>query len=114
MSSISLRNIANIQQTWKREDSQRKPCGWKCVLLKTGYDYTADQVSGRWKSLMRAYKNTKDNNKRYGSGENTFIYESQFDETQRLCYQAEATWKKNRRTCIPLKAQTEIKPEYNR
>ena len=49
-------------------------------LKKEGYNYSADQVAGRWKSLMRAYKNTKDNNSISGSARKVFEFESNLDE----------------------------------
>ena len=44
------------------------------------YGFSSEQICGRLKSLMRAYKNTKDSNKKSGSCRKTFEYEDQLDE----------------------------------
>ncbi|XP_033730554.1 trihelix transcription factor GT-1-like isoform X1 [Pecten maximus] len=49
-------------------------------LQSEGYSFCCDQVSGRWKSLMRAYKNVKDHNKKSGNNPKTYEYEEELDE----------------------------------
>ena len=44
------------------------------------YAYNSEQVSGRWKSLTRAYKNVKDHNKKSGNNKKSFEFESQMDD----------------------------------
>ena len=60
--------------TWVRE--KQKPDGWRKVeknsfwtlvtkkLSEEGYDFTQEQISGRWKTLCRNYKAVKDGNKK--------------------------------------------------
>lgn len=50
------------------------------TINERGYSYNNDKVSGRWKSLIRAYKNVKDHNNKSGNNKNTFEYESQLDD----------------------------------
>lgn len=49
-------------------------------MKKEGYDYTSDQVLGRWKTLLRAYKQVKLNNKKSGAGRKVFEYEAEMDK----------------------------------
>ncbi|WAR28179.1 hypothetical protein MAR_013883 [Mya arenaria] len=61
----------------------KKKTMWDTIGSKfqdMGYGFGSEQKCGRWKSLMRAYKNTKDSNKKSGSCRKTFEYEDQLDE----------------------------------
>ncbi|XP_052809599.1 uncharacterized protein LOC128238063 [Mya arenaria] len=61
----------------------KKKTMWDTIGSKfqdMGYGFISEQICGRWKSLMRAYKNTKDSNKKSGSCRKTFEYEDQLDE----------------------------------
>ncbi|KAH3853218.1 hypothetical protein DPMN_095740 [Dreissena polymorpha] len=55
---------------------------WDTISInfkEQGYNFSTEQISGRWKSLIRAYKCTK-NNKKSGSSRKNFEYESEIDE----------------------------------
>lgn len=41
---------------------------------------TTDQVSNKWKSLLRGYKAVKDNNRKTGASKKTHPYENELDE----------------------------------
>ena len=61
----------------------KKKSMWEAICNKfkeMGYGFSSEQICGRWKSLLRAYKNTKDNNKKSGNSRKRFEYESQMDE----------------------------------
>lgn len=45
-----------------------------------GYEFSPDQVSGRQKTLVRAYKNVKDSNNKSGSKRRVFQFEQEFDD----------------------------------
>lgn len=47
---------------------------------KGGYEYNSEHISGRWKSLIRAYKNVKDHNKKSGNNKRSFEFQSQMDD----------------------------------
>ncbi|XP_033758013.1 uncharacterized protein LOC117340361 [Pecten maximus] len=49
-------------------------------LKKRGYSYTPDQVSGRFKTLVRGYKNFKDHQKKSGNGTKAFEYKEEMEE----------------------------------
>lgn len=49
-------------------------------MCTAGYNYSSTQVTGRWKSLMIAYKAVKDNNKKRGAANKTYKYEDALDE----------------------------------
>ena len=60
-----------------------KKAMWQDISRKInekGYAYNSEQVSGRWKSLTRAYKNVKDHNKKSGNNKKSFEFESQMDD----------------------------------
>lgn len=50
------------------------------TLNSKGYSYNRQQVSGRWKSLMRGYKNNKDHNAKSGNNPKSYEYETALDE----------------------------------
>lgn len=56
---------------WEKTTSQMK---------ENGYSFNSEQVAGRWKSLLRAYKNVKDHNKRSGSGTKSYEYENELND----------------------------------
>ncbi|XP_056013267.1 uncharacterized protein LOC125672779 isoform X1 [Ostrea edulis] len=61
----------------------RKKVVWERItnqMRKEGYSFHSEQVAGRWKSLLRAYKNVKDYNKKFGSGKKTYEYENELDD----------------------------------
>jgi len=43
-------------------------------LQKIGVDYTADQVEGRWKTLLAAYRRVVDHNKKVGMTVKSFSF----------------------------------------
>ncbi|XP_052776101.1 uncharacterized protein LOC128213984 [Mya arenaria] len=49
-------------------------------LHQNNYLFTEDQVTGRWKTLVRAYKAVKDGQNKSGSGRKTYQYEQELDE----------------------------------
>lgn len=71
----------NIKQVEKGKIKKKKM--WDTISInfkEQGYNFSTEQISGRWKSLLRAYKSTKDNNKKSGSSRKNFEYESEMDE----------------------------------
>lgn len=56
---------------WEKITSQMK---------ENGYSFNSEQVAGRWKSLLRAYKNVKDHNKKSGSGTKSYEYENELND----------------------------------
>ena len=61
----------------------KKKTMWEIIrdaMKQKGYTFSADQVAGRWKSIMRAYKNVKDNNKQTGTERKSYEFETQLDE----------------------------------
>lgn len=48
--------------------------------LKAGYMFTPEQVSGRWKSLRRAYKSAKAHNAKSGNSSKICQFEKELDE----------------------------------
>ena len=49
-------------------------------LKSKGFNYSPDQVQGRWKSLARGYKNVKDHNQKSGNDRKCYEYEDQLDD----------------------------------
>lgn len=77
--------IAEFSKLKERQEAgfMRKKVMWEIInkqLLAQGYRFTVDQVSGRWKSLMRGYRNVKDHNSKSGNSQKTFEYESALDD----------------------------------
>jgi hypothetical protein len=61
----------------------RKKVVWERIgkqMREEGYSFNSDQVAGRWKSLLRAYKNVKDHNKKSGNGKKTYEYENELND----------------------------------
>ena len=61
----------------------KKKTMWDTICRKfkeMGYSFSSEQICGRWKSLLRAYKNSKDSNKKSGNCRKIFEYETQLDE----------------------------------
>ena len=50
------------------------------TLNDNGYLYNAEQVSGRWKTLNRAYKNVKDQNRKSGNSRKNIEFETSMDD----------------------------------
>jgi len=50
------------------------------TLNDKGYLYNAEQVSERWKTLNRAYKNVKDQNRKSGNSRKNFEFETSMDD----------------------------------
>ncbi|OWF52116.1 uncharacterized protein LOC110448203 [Mizuhopecten yessoensis] len=48
-------------------------------MVSKGCSFSADQIAGRWKSLMRAYKNTKDHNGKSGNSLKRYEYQDELD-----------------------------------
>ncbi|OWF40911.1 hypothetical protein KP79_PYT22367 [Mizuhopecten yessoensis] len=49
-------------------------------LNTKGYHVLGDQVSGRWKTLLRGYKKVKDHNQKSGNDAKTYEYQTVLDE----------------------------------
>lgn len=61
----------------------RKKVVWEKItsqMKENGYSFNSEQVAGRWKSLLRAYKNVKDHNKKSGSGTKSYEYENELND----------------------------------
>ncbi|XP_033756223.1 uncharacterized protein LOC117338967 [Pecten maximus] len=66
----------------------RKKVMWSKIaqcLRDQGYNFTPDQVAGRWKTITRAYKNTKDHNNKSGNSRKTYEYDTELDELMGDC-----------------------------
>ena len=66
-----------------RSGKMKKKTLWENICSKfqeMGYGFSSEQICGRWKSLIGAYKNTKDSNMKSGSSRKGFEYENQLDE----------------------------------
>ncbi|KAH3830741.1 hypothetical protein DPMN_103992 [Dreissena polymorpha] len=49
-------------------------------MREKGYNFSPEEVSGRWKALTRAYKNMKAHNAISGSSLKTYQFETEFEE----------------------------------
>lgn len=49
------------------------------LLQKEGFSYTAEQVEGRWKTLLAAYRRVVDHNNTSGNGRKDFDFMSEMD-----------------------------------
>lgn len=49
-------------------------------MSKHGYKFSPEQINGRWKTLLRAYKAIKDNDTKSGAGKKNFDYMKELDE----------------------------------
>ncbi|KAK5644439.1 hypothetical protein RI129_005739 [Pyrocoelia pectoralis] len=49
-------------------------------MNKQHYSFTWDQVQNKWKSLVRTYKNVKDNNNETGRNRKTWIFFDKMDQ----------------------------------
>lgn len=61
----------------------RKKDMWNQIQLKLkneGYTFSVDQIAGRWKSLMRGYKNIKDHNQKSGNDAKKHEYQDELDD----------------------------------
>lgn len=61
----------------------RKKVVWEKItsqMKENGYSFNSEQVAGRWKSLLRAYKNVKDHDKKSGSGTKSYEYENELND----------------------------------
>ncbi|KAH3698108.1 hypothetical protein DPMN_085627 [Dreissena polymorpha] len=86
-------NDTNNNQVWNKAQTQllirsyqlleakvsqgklRKKSMWEKIseeMREKGYNFSAEQVSGRWKTLIRAYKNIKAHNAKSDSSLKTF------------------------------------------
>ena len=82
-STLLLINLYSQFKNDIRCGKLKKKTLWERVsseLSKQGYHFTPDQVCGRWKSLLRGYKNAKDHNKKSGNDYKTYEYEDELDE----------------------------------
>ncbi|XP_061179382.1 uncharacterized protein LOC133188009 [Saccostrea echinata] len=59
---------------------RKKGCVGKNNKPDEGYSFNSEQLAGRWKSLLRAYKNVKDHSKKSGSGKKTYKYENELND----------------------------------
>lgn len=60
----------------------KKKTLWEIIakkLAEKGYSYTAEQVNGRWKSCVRAYKNIKDHNNKSGNDKKEYEFQKELD-----------------------------------
>ncbi|KAH3895991.1 uncharacterized protein LOC127865214 [Dreissena polymorpha] len=94
-------NDTNNNQVWNKAQTQllirsyqlleakvsqgklRKKSMWEKIseeMREKGYNFSAEQVSGRWKTLIRAYKNIKAHNAKSGSSLKTYQFENELDE----------------------------------
>ncbi|XP_060085706.1 uncharacterized protein LOC132565115 [Ylistrum balloti] len=65
-----------------------KKCLWQKIsnsFREKTYNYTPDQVSGRWKTITRAYKSIKDHNKKSGNSKKNYEYEEDLDDLMGDC-----------------------------
>ncbi|XP_060083848.1 uncharacterized protein LOC132563106 [Ylistrum balloti] len=66
----------------------RKKMLWQkieTVFKEHGYSFTADQISGRWKTITRAFKNTKDHNKKSGNDKKHYEFEDALNDVLGDC-----------------------------
>lgn len=78
--------LINSYQGFQNKVSQgklKKKSMWESIseeLKEQGHNFTPDQVCGRWKTLVRAYKNVKAHNSKSGSSLKVFQFETELDE----------------------------------
>lgn len=49
-------------------------------MKENGFSFNSQQVTGRWKLLLRACKNVKNHNKKSGSGTKSYEYENELND----------------------------------
>ncbi|KAJ8300619.1 hypothetical protein KUTeg_022138 [Tegillarca granosa] len=87
---IAVREATLALIEWYKENASAVSCGkmrkkvlWDKISNKLkgyGYTYTSEQVAGRWKSLLRAYKNIRDHNNKSGNSAKSYEFEKELDE----------------------------------
>lgn len=82
-STLLLINDYKQQEHNINSGKLRKKALWGKIsvsLSEHGYVFSPDQVAGRWKSLVRAYKNTKDHNNKSGNDLKVYEYEKELND----------------------------------
>lgn len=49
-------------------------------MRENSYSFNSEQVAGKWKLLLRTYKNVKDHNKKSRSGTKSYGYENELND----------------------------------